>query len=131
MASNHENDRLPDEIPKQTEKKNPTAPAAKPQERDATTQKPAQQPYEPKREVKHYEPKHAAPERSVSEPSEMEKTTIRQTPDMTRRTAADPLDVPVAGEERPQVRPRPQQTRAQREAAAKKKKRRRRNKSYT
>lgn len=128
MASNHENDRLLDEILKQTEKKNPTAPAAKPQERAANTQKPVQQPYEPKHEVKPYEPKHAAPERSVSEPSEMEKTTIRQTPDMTRQSAADPLDVPVAGEERPQVRPRPQQTRAQREAAMKKKKRRRRNK---
>ncbi len=127
MASNHENDRLLDEILKQTEKKNQTEP--KPQERAAGTQKPAQQPYEPKYAAKPYEPKHAAPERSVSEPSEMEKTTIRQTPEMQRPRTADSMDVPVAGEERPQVRPRPQKTKAQREAEAKRKRRRRRNKS--
>ncbi len=134
MASNHENDRLLDEILKQTDKKRTPAPAekpqqSKPQERTSHESEAAVRPYEPKHAAQPYQPKHAAPERSVAQPSDMEKTTIHQKSEMPRPRTEDSLDVPIAGEERPQVRPRPQQTRAQREADAKKRKRRRRNKS--
>ncbi len=133
MSSNHENDRLLDEILKQTDKKNTTAPAAKPQQPKSQERVPREsgevKTYEPKHAAQPYQPKYAAPERSVAEPSDMEKTTIRQRPETPRPRTEDSLDVPVAGEERPQVRPRPQMSKAERDALARKKKRRRRNKS--